>query len=39
MCDLLFYSDNMNIIMMEHNAMVKMIFQLNDEIFGAVMYL
>lgn len=39
MCDLLLYSDNMNMILMEHNAMVKMIFQLNDEVFGVEMYL
>lgn len=39
MCDLLLYSDNMNMILMEHNAMAKMIFQLNDEVFGVEMYL
>lgn len=37
--DLLFYSDNMNVISVKRNSVVKMLFLLNQEIYRAEMCL
>lgn len=38
-CDLFFDSDNINIISVKHNSMVKILFLLNQEIYRAEMCL